>query len=121
MFPVHALTTSSLRYMEQQSGETFAVQRFRPNFLIATAEGDAGLIEFDWIGKKLEIGGAVFGVEAKTIRCSMPSRGQAPYDLPQNPNIAKSLFAETQRFMGAYLSVLEPGKVSEGDEVRLVD
>jgi uncharacterized protein YcbX len=121
MFPAHALTTASIAHMERQSGESFAVERFRPNFLIETPEGTSGLVEFEWVGKKLAIGSAVFGVEAKTIRCSMPSRGQAPYDLPQNPKIAKSLFTETRRFFGAYLSVVEPGEVSDGDTVTLVD
>lgn len=120
LFPVHALTSASIEYMERQSGESFEVERFRPNLLIETPDGKSGLIEFEWIGKKLKIGESVFGVEAKTIRCSMPSRGQAPYGLPQNPNIAKSLFAEAQRFFGAYLSVIEPGEVRAGDSVTLV-
>jgi len=121
MFPVHALTTSSIEHMEQKSGEAFDLPRFRPNFLIQTAQGINGLIEFTWIGKTLEIGESLFKVEAKTIRCSMPSRGQVPYGLPQNSQIAKSLFEETQRFLGAYLSVVHPGKVTVGDDVILSD
>lgn len=121
MFPVHALTSSSIEHMEQQSGESFELQRFRPNFLIETSPGISGLVEFEWIGKQLSIGDSLFKVEAKTIRCSMPARGQAPYDLPQNAKIAKSLFAETQRFLGAYLTVVQPGKISTGDEVILLD
>jgi len=121
MFPVHALTTASIDHMEQKTGETFELPRFRPNFLIQTAPGISGLIEFDWIGKRLEIGESLFRVEAKTIRCSMPSRGQFPYGLPQNAKIAKTLFEESQRFFGAYLSVVESGKVSVGDDVNLLD
>ena len=119
--PVHAMTTASIEHMERQSGENFAVQRFRPNFLVQTDPGCTGLPEFDWIGKKLKIGDCLFGVEAKTIRCSMPSRGQLPHGLEQNPKIAKSLFSETGRFLGAYLSVLEVGKVCVGDSVIVVD
>jgi hypothetical protein len=121
MFPVHALTTSSIEHMEKKSGETFELARFRPSFLIQTAPGIKGLVEFEWIGKTLEVGDAVFRIEAKTIRCSMPARGQAPYGLPQNAQIAKSLVAETQRFLGAYLSVVQPGQVSVGDTVTLAD
>lgn len=121
MFPVHAMTTASIEHMERQSGENFAVQRFRPNFLVQTDPGCTGLPEFDWIGKKLKIGDCLFGVEAKTIRCSMPSRGQLPHGLEQNPKIAKSLFSETGRFLGAYLTVLEVGKVCVGDSVIVVD
>ena len=121
MFPIHALTTSSIDHMEQKSGERFDVARFRPNFLIQTVPGINGLIEFNWIGKTLEIGESVFRVEAKTIRCSMPSRGQAHNGLPQNAQIAKSLVAEAQRFFGAYLSVVKPGMVNVGDAVILSD
>lgn len=119
MFPVHALTTSSIAHMERHSGEAFVVERFRPNFLIQTAEGIEGPVEFDWVGKTLRIGECRFQVAAKTIRCSMPSRGQRPQDLPQNPNIAKSLFAATGRFLGAYLSVIETGEIQVGDSVTL--
>jgi len=120
-FPIHALTTSTLEHMERKSGEAFELQRFRPNFLIQTTPEIKGLIEFEWIGKSLEIGESLFRVEAKTVRCSMPARGQAPYGLPQNAQIAKSLFAETQRFLGAYLSVTKSGKVCVGDRVTLLD
>ena len=121
MFPVHALTSSAIAHMERQSGETFELQRFRPNFLIETEPGISGLPEFDWIDKTLAVGECLLKVEAKTIRCSMPPRGQAPYGLPQNPRIAKSLFTETQRFFGAYMSVARAGRISAGDEVTLLD
>lgn len=62
MFPVHALTTSSIEHMEKKSCETFELARFRPGFLIQTAPGINGLVEFDWIGKTLEIGNSVFRV-----------------------------------------------------------
>jgi hypothetical protein len=121
MFPVHALTTASLEHMQRLSGEAFPLQRFRPNFLIETTKGINGLVEFGWIGKYLEIGSCLLRVEAKTIRCSMPARAQEPFGLPQNPQIAKSLSAATQRFLGAYLSVQRPGEVHTGDEVRLLE
>ena len=121
MFPVHMLTSSSIEHMEHQSGETFQLQRFRPNLLIDTEAGVKGLIEFDWIGRSLTIGESQFKVESKTIRCSMPARAQAPYGLEQNPAIAKSLFLETQRFFGAYLSITKPGNVQVGDDVILSD
>lgn len=121
MFPVHALTTSSIEHMQCQSGESFELQRFRPSFLIATAPDISGPVEFEWIGKTLKIGECLLKVEAKTIRCSMPPRGQAPYGLEQNAQIAKSLFNETGRFFGAYLAVAQPGAISVGDEVALLD
>ncbi|WOJ98533.1 MOSC N-terminal beta barrel domain-containing protein [Congregibacter brevis] len=120
MAPIHLLTTASLRHMSELSGESFDVRRFRPNFLVETNEGVSGLAEFSWIGRRLQIGEVVLEVAAKTIRCSMPARPQQPFDLPGNPKIAKALYEETNRFMGAYLSVVKPGSVSAGDKVMLL-
>ncbi|MFK8040827.1 MOSC domain-containing protein [Congregibacter sp.] len=120
MAPIHLLTTASLRHMAELSGESFDVRRFRPNFLVETNDGISGLAEFSWIGKRLQIGDVELEVAAKTIRCSMPARPQQPFDLPGNPKIAKALYEETNRFMGAYLSVVKPGSVSAGDEVVLL-
>lgn len=119
--PLHVLTTASLRHMQDASGEHFDLRRFRPSFLIDTAEGIEGLAEFSWIGKTLQVGEATLRVEAKTIRCSMPARPQAANDLPANPKIAKALYTETNRFLGAYLSVPGPGRIAVGDAVELND
>ncbi len=121
MFPVHLVTSASVEHMEQVSGESFDRRRFRPNFYVETASGIDGLAEFDWVGKYLAVGEAVLSVGAKTIRCSMPARAQAPYQLEQNSAIAKAIYQTTDRFFGVYLSVVTPGKVCEGDEVRLQD
>lgn len=120
MAPIHLLTTASLAHMSERSGESFDSRRFRPNFLVDTNEEISGLAEFSWIGRRLRIGGAELQVATKTIRCSMPARPQLPFDLEANPKIAKALYEETNRFMGAYLSVVKPGPVSAGDEVVLL-
>jgi uncharacterized protein YcbX len=121
MFPVHLLTSASVEHMEKISGEDFDRRRFRPSFYVETAAGVDGLAEFAWVGKYLAVGEAVLSVGAKTIRCSMPARAQAPHQLEQNPAIAKALYQTTDRFFGIYLSVVTHGKVREGDEVTLQD
>jgi uncharacterized protein YcbX len=120
MAPIHLLTTASLAYMEQLSGETFDRRRFRPNFLVETP-GKPAPIEFSWVGKRLRIGDVTLRVAAKTIRCSMPARGQAANDLPVSPGVAKAIYENTNRFLGAYLSVETPGEISPGDAVELLD
>lgn len=121
MAPLHVLTTASIRYMQERSGETFDRRRFRPNFLIDTESDVEGLAEFSWVGRTLLAGEAVLKVEAKTIRCSMPARPQAPCGLEANPKVARALYEETGRFLGAYLSVQEPGRIRRGDAVVLLD
>ncbi len=121
MAPLHVLTTASIRHMEGLSGEEFDLRRFRPNLLIDTVAGVDGLAEFTWVGKTLRVGAATLKVEAKSIRCSMPARPQAPHQLPPNPQMAKALYNETRRFLGAYLSVVEAGPINVGAAVELID
>ncbi len=121
MSPVHLLTTSTLAHMKHVSGENFSVQRFRPNLLIETTAGIEGLAEFEWIGKSLQIGETLLQVDSKTIRCSMPARGQTPHDLEQNPKIVKSISETSDRFLGSYACVTGTGRIMVGDEVVLID
>ena len=121
MAPVHLITTASLAHMEAASGVAFSARRFRPNFIVDTVPEISGLVEFDWVGKTLAIGDVRLKVQFKTVRCSMPARGQAPYGLEPAPQVAKSLYQETGRFLGSYLSIQKPGKVRTGDEVLLLD
>ena len=116
MYPLHALSLQALDFMTQKSGTPFTRERFRPSILIDTDGGD-GIPEFDWIGKEIRVGSAVLKVVQKTVRCSMPSRAQMPYQLPQDSGIAKSLNRETGRFLGIYLSVLEPGSIKLNDSL----
>jgi len=121
MAPLHVLTTASIRHMEEVSGTEFDLRRFRPNFLIETVPNVEGLAEESWVGKHLHVGDSILKVEARTIRCSMPARPQAPYGLRADPAVAKSLYEETGRFLGAYLSVQRAGRISSGDAVTLVE
>ncbi len=121
MAPLHVLTTASLKHMRELSGEDFDLRRFRPNFLIETEEDQQGLVEFSWVGKRLRVGDATLKVAAKTIRCSMPARPQASSNLEANPAVARTLYEQTGRFFGAYLSVEEAGTIREGDSVELLD
>ncbi len=118
MYPLHALSQQALDFMTRQSGTVFSKERFRPSILIDT-DSEAGLPEFDWIGKKLRVGSAVLEVAQKTVRCSMPAREQTPYQLAQDSGVAKALNRETGRFLGIYLSVLEPGSIKENDALVL--
>ncbi len=121
VFPLHVLTTAALEHMSEVSGEHFDQRRFRPNLVIETAPGISGIAEFDWIGKSLRIGEVLMKVESRTIRCSMPSREQQHYGLEQNPKISKSLYTETNRYLGANLTVINAGVLQAGAEVELLD
>lgn len=121
MFPLHLLTSASLQHMNQVAGGSFDRRRFRPSLYIETVPELTGLVEFDWVGASLRVGATRLQVQAKTIRCAMPARGQAPYQLQRDPAVAKSLYHTTNRFLGAYATVLAGGSVAAGDEVHLED
>ena len=121
LFPIHFLTTATIEHMRRLAGGEFVVHRFRPNFVIETTTDIEGLAEFEWVGKHLQIGETRLQIDAKTIRCAMPTRGQSPHGLTQQPSIGKSIFEATNRFLGAYASLVQTGQVKEGDEVRLLD
>ncbi len=120
MFPLHLLTSASVEHMGALSGACFDRRRFRPNLYVETAEGLSGLVEFDWVGRKLRVGAAELLVGARTIRCSMPARAQNQHGLARSPATAKALYETTNRYLGVYLSVLTPGAIREGDAVSLL-
>jgi len=120
MSPLHVVTTAAMEHMSRKTGENFDVKRFRPNFVIETASSFTGIPEFDWVGSQIKVGGVVLRVDAKTVRCSMPARGQALNGLMQSAGVAKGLATMTGRFFGISLSVVTAGVVNENDPVELI-
>jgi uncharacterized protein YcbX len=121
VYPLHLLTTAALKHMTAESGEIFDHRRFRPNLFVDTLPGIDGIAEFDWIGRRVRIGDVLLKIEARAIRCSMPSREQTHYGLAQNAKISKALYLSANRFLGVYLTVVNTGLLRAGDEVELID
>jgi len=119
LYPVHLLTTASLEEMARAyPGGIWDVRRFRPNFLVETESGMAGLVESDWAGRRLRIGSVELAGEIPTFRCSMPMRAQA--ELPADPEILRSIVSHGGQNLGLYLSVAKAGTVRPGDAVEIV-
>jgi uncharacterized protein len=117
-FSIHALTTSSLEAMKQSNPQaTWDVRRFRPNFLIETEPQIQGLIESEWAGKKVRLGGVEILCEIPTVRCGMTM--QAQKNLPKDPSILRSIVKDAQQNFGIYASVATPGEVRVGDVVEV--
>jgi len=118
-FPVHVLTTASLEAMRQfNPAAVWDVRRFRPNFLIRSADGIEGLTESEWAGKTLRIGSVELKCEIPTVRCGMTMQAQA--DLPKDPSVLRSIVKDANQNLGIYANVVSSGKVSEGDRVELI-
>jgi uncharacterized protein YcbX len=118
-FPVHVLTTASLEAMRRfNPAADWDVRRFRPNFLIKSADGLEGLTEPEWAGKTLRIGSVEMKCEIPTMRCGMTMQAQA--DLPKDPSVLRSIVKDANQNLGVYANVVNSGVVSQGDRVELM-
>lgn len=118
-YPIHIMTTSSLNTLaEAGGGEDVDVRRFRPNVLIDTGDAE-GLLEVDWTGKKLRLGGVVIELQTTTVRCSVPAHAQR--DFGSSRAVGRALIENTKQHLGSYCNVLQGGTVNVGDDVELID
>jgi uncharacterized protein YcbX len=117
-FPLHLLTTASLDTLARLTPEAaWDARRFRPNFLIETAEGVEGLVESGWEGRTLRVGALRLKGEMPAPRCSMTI--QAQRELPKDPRVLRTIVRMGQN-LGCYATVETPARVSVGDEVELL-
>jgi uncharacterized protein YcbX len=118
-YPIHVLTTSSLRAMESfNATAVWDVRRFRPNFLIETADGIEGLVETRWRGQHLRLGELVLKCEMPTVRCGMTTHAQA--NLPKDPSVLRSIVKDAEQNLGIYASVVSAGRVAVNNTVELL-
>ena len=118
-FPVHLLTTASLRALAAQTpAAQFDRRRFRPNLLVEPVGDQQGLIEAGWSGRRLRVGEAVLSIAIPAIRCSMTT--QATGELPKDPLVLRTIVRDANQCLGVYATVEEPGPVAVGDAVELL-
>lgn len=118
-FPIHLLTTASLRAMASCTpAAIWDVRRFRPNFLIETAAGIEGLIEAGWGGHHLRINGLELKCEIPTVRCGMTTHAQG--GLAKDRSVLRSIVKDADQNLGVYASVIKPGQVAVGEPVELL-
>jgi len=116
--PMHLLTTASLATLaEKTPGARFDRRRFRPNLLIEPVGGASGLVEFDWCGRTLRVGGASFAITIPAMRCSMTT--QAVSDLPKDPSVLRTIVRDANQNRGVYATVVRAGEVAVGDSVEM--
>ena len=117
-FPIHVLTTASLEIMARLNpAAKWDMRRFRPNFLIETRSDIKGLVEPEWSGRKLHVGGVELKCEIPTVRCGMTIQAQA--GLEKDPSILRTIVKDADQNLGIYASVTTAGEVRVGDVVEL--
>lgn len=120
-YPLHLLTTDSLRFLGERSGLDTDVRRFRPNLLVRPDAEAAALTELDWVGRDLAVGAAVLRIESRTVRCTMPSRAQPLLGLEEQKSMTRAIVDHVKRELGVNVRVIRAGRVREGDTVTLLD
>jgi MOSC domain-containing protein len=105
--PLHILTTATLDHAQDlYPAGRFAISRFRPNIVVAPAEGQRGFVENAWIGQTLVIGAELrLRVIDPCPRCVVTTLAQA--DLPHDPAILRTL----GRHNTAASATLAPGVI----------
>jgi uncharacterized protein YcbX len=88
-------------------------RRFRPNIVVAGAEGPE---ELDWVGRRLRVGAATLFVEQPCERCVITTID--PDTIEVDLEVLKRTRDELDGLMGVYCSVLEPGAIAVGDAVK---
>ncbi|WP_326534156.1 MOSC domain-containing protein [Pseudorhodoferax sp.] len=116
--PFHVLTTATLAWLRGlQPASDWDARRFRPNVLIDTGHGQAGLLEQDWIGRQLVIGDALVDCPGTTPRCGAITRAQR--ELPADKSILRSVVRHADQNVGVYGTVASGGELRLGDAVYL--
>ena len=119
MTPIHVLTTATLAEMSRLNPQAnWDVRRFRPNFFVETEPSLKGLVEFEWIGKTLRVGGVEVRCELRTERCAMAMNAQA--EIPRDESILRSIKDAANMNLGIYARVIRPGTVKVGDVVAII-
>jgi uncharacterized protein YcbX len=130
--PVHLVTSASLeRAGSAHPAGRVEPARYRPNIVIETSPGLSGFVENDWPGHRLQIGSEVIlEVLIITPRCAVPTLRHG--GLPPDPDALRVPLAHnflpvplegfgSAACLGVYTGVVQGGRVSPGDEVRLTN
>jgi hypothetical protein len=117
--PIHLLTTASLAAMSRLNpSAAWDVRRFRPNFLVETEPGIEGLVEADWSGRTLRMGGLSLECWVPAVRCGMTTH--ATDELPKDPSVLRSIVRDAGQNLGVYGAAANTSRVAVGDAVELV-
>jgi uncharacterized protein YcbX len=109
---VSLVGTASLDWCREHLGVDADRRRIRPNLVVDTSEP---FVEETWSGP-LAVGTARLHVDRQIARCRMVDIAQE--GLPPERGWLKALTETREMCLGIHLTVVEPGTVRVGDEVR---
>jgi hypothetical protein len=107
--------------LEAESGRLLDLRRFRPNVVLATAEGRA-YEEDAWVGRCLRFGAepeaATVAITLRDLRCVMIDLD--PDTAVADARVQKTAVRLNDNYAGVYATVLSPGTIGIGQQVFLV-
>jgi uncharacterized protein YcbX len=117
---VSVINQSTISAVEQETGITLDVRRFRPNVVVETSEPKP-FEEDDWVGKIIHFGSEpdrlTINIYMRDTRCAMvnidPLTGEA------DSNVMKAVVRMNNNCAGVYASAMKIGLISVGDKVFL--
>lgn len=116
--PLHIVTTSTLAQLKNVNpGADWDHRRFRPNLLIEPGRDAEGLVEQDWIGKRLLLGDATIDCAGATPRCGAITRAQP--DLAADKTVLRTVVRDADQNVGIYGLVSGSSAIHVGDPVYL--
>lgn len=118
-YPISMCSAGSLEALARAAGrEAVDGRRFRQNIYISARQAH---VEDTWIGREVQIGGAVLRVKAADPRCVMTTHDPDTGSIDMNTlKLIASYRADQPKEVnfGVYCTVAQPGDVAVGDEVR---
>ena len=108
---VHIVNKATVGAVSDACGVDLTAERFRANIII---DGVRPWGEFDWVGKNVKLGSAMFKVLSRTVRCAGVSDDERGIDIPK---ILADNFPEHGPYLGVYAQVVVGGTVKPGDAV----
>ena len=108
---------ASLRDYEAKVGGRRHRRRFRANVWFSGAPAWA---EREWIGREIQVGGAVLRVLKGTVRCPATEVNPETFERDVDPVVElRNLYGHTE--LGVHAEVIEGGKFAIGDAMELLE
>lgn len=114
---VSIITTATIRKLCETAEVPVDHRRFRMNLVVDA--GDEPFLEPNWVGRRLNAGGAGLAVTEQDRRCQMITLD--PESGSSSPLVLKAAGELNGVFAGVYGSVLSKGTVAVGDKLVFAD
>lgn len=113
---ISLINLASLADYEQRQGAPRERMRFRANVWFS---GAAPWVEFDWVGRQIQLGGATLRVTRRTVRCAATEVNPATAERDAAPvKELRALYGHSD--LGIHAEVIEGGRFAIGDAIEVL-